>query len=209
MRYIINRIDKIFTSTALAVLLLITLLTTVDTACRYNGIDSAGIYSRDVETGSINLLCHKGLPRQFIEKSSFYSSQSPQAKLVAKGNIIFSRHKEIGIPLDKEKLAEGLKEFIENPNVNVTVLRASSNTISVVGNVSQPGLYTVGSPKTVLDVLALAGGVTEWAKTKNIKILRQEYGRTLQFRFNYKDVLKGKKLDQNITLKSGDIVMIP
>ena len=59
------------------------------------------------------------------------------------------------------------------------------------------------------ELLARAGGFREYAKKKNITIVRQEGGRTLRFKFNYKDVSEGKHLEQNITLKSGDIVIVP
>jgi polysaccharide export outer membrane protein len=109
----------------------------------------------------------------------------------------------------QEGIAEKLKEFIANPNVNVTVIKIFSHTVSVVGQVNKPGLYTLGSPTTVLDILARVGGFTEYAKEKDIRIMRKENGKDLLFRFNYKNVIKGKDLHQNITLKDGDVVMVP
>jgi polysaccharide biosynthesis/export protein len=109
----------------------------------------------------------------------------------------------------QEKIAEKLKEFVAAPNVTVTVIKIFSHAVSVVGQVSKPGLYTLGSPATVLDILARAGGLSEFAKMKNIMILRNENGKTLQFSFNYRDVIRGKNLQQNIMLKNGDTVMVP
>jgi polysaccharide export outer membrane protein len=109
----------------------------------------------------------------------------------------------------QEQIAEKLKKFIETPNVNVTVIKVFSHTVSVVGQVNRPGLYTLGSPTTVLDILARAGGLTEFAKTKDIKIVRKENGKTQLFPFNYKNVIKGKDLQQNITLQNGDVLMVP
>jgi polysaccharide export outer membrane protein len=60
-----------------------------------------------------------------------------------------------------------------------------------------------------MQLIALAGGVTEYADTENVSILRQEQGRTRALKFNYKDVAKGKKLEQNIQLQPGDTVVVP
>lgn len=109
----------------------------------------------------------------------------------------------------QKQIEAKLKEFIAAPNVNVTVIKIFSHTVSVVGQVSKPGLYTLGSPTTVLDMLARVGGVAEFAKKKDIRIMRKENGATRLFRFNYKDVIKGKHLEQNITLKDGDVIMVP
>jgi polysaccharide biosynthesis/export protein len=107
------------------------------------------------------------------------------------------------------RIAEKLKEFVASPNVNVTVIKIFSHSVSVVGQVTKPGLYTLGSTTTVLDILARVGGLTEFAKSKNIKILRNEGGSIKQFPFNYKNVIKGKDLQQNIVLKNGDTVLVP
>lgn len=109
----------------------------------------------------------------------------------------------------QEKIAGKLKEFVAAPNVTVTVIKILSHTVSVVGQVSKPGLYTLGSPTTVLDILARVEGLSEFAKMKNIMILRNENGKTLQLSFNYKDVIRGKNLQQNILLKNGDKVIVP
>ena len=65
------------------------------------------------------------------------------------------------------------------------------------------------TPVTVLQMLALAGGVTEFAKKDRIVVMRTENGRTTSYKFNYNDVIQGKKLEQNIELKPGDTVIIP
>jgi len=109
----------------------------------------------------------------------------------------------------QEQIAGKLKEFVAAPNVTVTVIKIFSHTVSVVGQVSKPGLYTLGSPTTVLDILARVGGLTEYAKVKEIKIVRTVNGKTSQFLFNYKNVIKGKDLQQNILLKNGDTILVP
>lgn len=109
----------------------------------------------------------------------------------------------------QEQIAEKLKEFVAAPNVTVIITRISSQKVSIVGEISAPGIYTLGSPMTVLELIAKAGGLREYANKKKIRIVREEGGRTLQFMFNYKDVVQGKNLKQNIPLKNGDIVIVP
>ncbi len=109
----------------------------------------------------------------------------------------------------QEKIADKLKEFVASPHVNVAVIRTISRSVSVVGSVNRPGAFPLGAPLTVLEVLARAGGLTELAKPKDIKIVRNENGKTVQLPFNYKEVAKGKNLQQNITLKDGDVVIVP
>lgn len=109
----------------------------------------------------------------------------------------------------QDLITEKLKEFVAAPNVTVTVTQINSRKVSVVGQVGSPGAYPIGGPTTVLDLLARAGGFGEYAKTKDIKIIRKEGSSTTVFRFNFKDVSGGKNLDQNIYLKSGDIIIVP
>ncbi len=109
----------------------------------------------------------------------------------------------------QEKIAEKLKEFVASPVVTVTVIKISSLNVSVVGQVLKPGVYPIGAPMNVLELLARAGGLTLDAKAKKIKILRKENGKDVQFPFNYNDAVKGKNLQQNIALKNGDVVVVP
>lgn len=106
-------------------------------------------------------------------------------------------------------ITERLKEFVAAPNVTVTVIRIVSQSVSVVGLVARPGTYPLGTSTTVIEMLARAGGPVEFAKTKDIKVLRKEADKTTQFLVNYKDIMKGKNLQQNIILKKGDVVLVP
>ncbi len=107
----------------------------------------------------------------------------------------------------QENLTERFKEYAQAPTVSVMVLKIESQKVSIVGNVAKPGTYPLGSPMTVLELIARAGGLTEYAKSKNIKIVRKKDGTTLNF--NYNDAIKGKNLKQNVYLENGDIVMVP
>jgi len=106
-------------------------------------------------------------------------------------------------------LTEKFKEYVAAPMVSVVVLKIASLTVSVQGEVMKPGIYYLGSPMTVLELLARAGGLNEWADEKNIAIIRTEGGKSKYYRFNYKEVSKGRGLQQNIVLKKGDIVIVP
>ncbi len=109
----------------------------------------------------------------------------------------------------QEKITERLKEYVAAPTVAVAVLKIASQSVSIVGQVAKPGVYYLGSPMTVLELLAKAGGLTEYANKKKIAIVRKEGNQTRYFRFNYKEVAKGENLQQNITLKNGDVVIVP
>lgn len=109
----------------------------------------------------------------------------------------------------REAIAKASVEFIRDPTVSVVVKQINSRKVFVTGQVNKPGTYPLTSPTTVLQVLALAGGVGDFAKKDKIVVMRTEDGRTRSFKFNYKDVIEGKKLEQNIVLKPGDTVVVP
>ena len=100
-------------------------------------------------------------------------------------------------------------KFIRDPAVSVIVKTINSRKVFVSGQVAKPGPYALTAPTTVLQLLALAGGPTDFAKKKKIAVMRTEDGQTRRIKFNYNDVLDGKNLDQNILLKPGDTVVVP
>ena len=100
-------------------------------------------------------------------------------------------------------------KYIEDPNVSVVVKAINSRKVFITGQVATPGGYPLMGPRTVAQLIALAGGLTEYADSKHIRIVRTENGQTQSFKFNYKDVAKGNKLEQNILLKPGDTVIVP
>jgi polysaccharide export outer membrane protein len=130
------------------------------------------------------------------------------------GNIslpILNEIKAAGLtPLQlKEALTTRLKEFIENPNVSVTVVEANSFKVYVSGQVKTPGVYRLRSETTVLQIIAMAGGFTDWANQKKILIIRKENNKEKRFTVNYQRIIKAKDPGSNITLKSGDTVIVP
>lgn len=107
-------------------------------------------------------------------------------------------------------LTDKLARFISNPVVSITVLEVSGNKVYVVGQVKNPGEMIMNPPLDVLQALAKAGGLTPFADQNNIRIIRRNSDGTLfQLGFEYGSVLKGRSLDQNIMLNSGDLILVP
>jgi polysaccharide export outer membrane protein len=100
-------------------------------------------------------------------------------------------------------------KYVQDPNVTVVVKAINSRKVFITGQVGKPGAYSLTAPTTVMQLIALAGGLHEFADAKNIIIMRTENGRPMAYAFNYKDVLKRKNLKQNIELKPGDTVVVP
>lgn len=103
-----------------------------------------------------------------------------------------------------------LRKYIPEPVVNVSLAKVAGYRIYVLGQVKNPGQFVVGRYVDVLQALTLAGGLTPYASENNIKILRREQpDNEVVFPFPYAAVKKGDNLEQNIILKSGDIVVVP
>ena len=108
-----------------------------------------------------------------------------------------------------DELTQNLQNFIPDAEVMVTVMQTSGNTAYVVGQVTRPGEFVISHQLDVMQALSKAGGVNAFADKGDIKILRRVEGRQRALRFNYNEVSKGKKLEQNILLKSGDVIIVP
>jgi polysaccharide export outer membrane protein len=109
----------------------------------------------------------------------------------------------------REKVLTEAARYIEDPTPTVVVKQINSRKAFIMGEVAKPGPYVLTAPTTVLQLIALAGGLQEFAQKKEIMILRQESGRQITFTFDYASVIKRKKLEQNIFLKPGDTVVVP
>ena len=102
-----------------------------------------------------------------------------------------------------------LKKYINEPQVSVTVSTINSRRVYVTGEVTRPGAFPLLPSMTVLQALTSGGGFTQFAKIKNIYVLRTEDGRQVKLPFNYKAVVGGKKPEDNILLQSGDTIVVP
>jgi polysaccharide biosynthesis/export protein len=129
---------------------------------------------------------------------------------------------KITLPLLNDIVAAGLtpeelrvvvqtaaEQYFEEPHVAVMVKQVNSRKVYITGMVSKPGPYMLTTRTTVLQLLAMAGGVADFAKKDRVLIMRTENGRTRSYKFNYKDVSQGKNLEQNIELKPGDTIIVP
>ena len=109
----------------------------------------------------------------------------------------------------RASITKGATKFVEEPTVSVVVKAINSRKVFITGQVGKPGFYPIAGPTSVLQLIATAGGVAEYADKGKISIIRKEGGKDVSFRFNYEDVIKGKNLTQNIELKPGDTVVVP
>ncbi len=114
-------------------------------------------------------------------------------------------------PLQLEKILAGkLQSFISEPEVTVIVSQINSQKFNILGQVNKSGTFPLTSSLTVLDAIALAGGFKDFAKQKSIYILRKNpNGGELRLPFNYKEVIKGKNMEQNIRVQPGDTIVVP
>jgi polysaccharide export outer membrane protein len=106
-------------------------------------------------------------------------------------------------------IADGLKKYMNDPQVTVSVSEINSRRIYVTGEVARAGAFPLLPNMTVLQALSSSGGFTQFAKLKNIYVLRTEDGKQVKLPFNYKDAVNGKKPEQNVLLQSGDVIVVP
>lgn len=114
--------------------------------------------------------------------------------------------------LTVEQLRSGvaamLGEFLSEPGVTVAVV-STNQKVYVLGKVARPGDVPMPKGVTVMQALAMAGGLTPYADRDDIAVLRPQGGETLRFLFDYDGVSQGETLEQNILLRDGDVVVVP
>jgi polysaccharide export outer membrane protein len=106
-------------------------------------------------------------------------------------------------------ITEGLKKYITTPQVTVSISEINSRRVYVTGEVTRPGAFPLLPNMTVLQALTSAGGFTQFARTKKIYVLRSESGKPVKHPFNYNDVVKGNRQEDNIVLQPGDTIVVP
>jgi polysaccharide export outer membrane protein len=102
-----------------------------------------------------------------------------------------------------------IRKFVPDAVVTVTVKAATGNRVYVIGKVNKAGDFQLFGPLDVMQALSLAGGATPFADTNSIRVLRRDGGHQVSIDFHYGDVERGRKLEQNILLHSGDTVVVP
>jgi len=109
----------------------------------------------------------------------------------------------------RARLMEAAGKLITDPDVTVVVKEIHSRNVYITGNVAKPSTYPMNGEMTVLQLIAVSGGLQDWAKKNNISIIRMENGKQRVFKFNFKDVVEQKRPADNIVLKPGDTVYVP
>lgn len=110
----------------------------------------------------------------------------------------------------QDNIAQDLKSYIDNPEVTVIVDNPISHQFNIVGQVARPGAYPLTEAMTVLDAIAEAGGFKDFAKQTKIYVLRPSPGGIrVRIPFNYKKVIRGANLQENVPLKPGDTIVVP
>jgi polysaccharide export outer membrane protein len=106
-------------------------------------------------------------------------------------------------------ISERLKKFVANPQVTVIVTTVNSQKIYILGEVPRGGMVPLLPNMTVLQAISSAGGFSQYANQKGVYVLRTENGQQVKYPFNYKEVVKGINIQQNIILKPGDTIVVP
>jgi len=109
----------------------------------------------------------------------------------------------------RQEIASRLERFIPDPVVSVAILKVGSQRIYVIGRVNKPGEFSIGRYVDVLQALSMAGGLTPFAESNDIRVMRREGDRQIVLPFEYGRVVRGQKLEQNIQLRGGDVVVVP
>ena len=109
----------------------------------------------------------------------------------------------------REILIEKFKKYIDNPNISVIVTEANSFKVYISGQVRTPGMYRLRNETSLLQLIPMAGGFTDWANQKKILIIRNENGKEKRITVNYKKIVQGKEPSSDSILKSGDTIIVP
>jgi polysaccharide biosynthesis/export protein len=165
-----------------------------------NGHDNAYVIGND-DMLAINVWKEPDVSRTIPVRSDGKISLPLAGEVQATGNTPLKLEQEI---------AAKLKSYIAEPEVTVIVQQANSQKFNILGMVNKPGSYPITNSSTVLDAIALAGGFRDFAKQKAVYVLRQNSdGTQVRLPFNYKDVVKGKKTEQNVKLLPRDTIVVP
>jgi polysaccharide export outer membrane protein len=138
------------------------------------------------------------------------------------GDVVVRPDGKISVPLlndvpaagqTPQQLGENIKtiakRWVQDPNVTVIIRQINSRAVFITGRVAHAGRYPLNGTTSVLQLIAMAGGLSEWADAENVTVMRADQSGFVTKRFNYKDVIARKNLDQNIELQPGDTVIVP
>lgn len=179
-------------------------------ALAQNPIGAGSVPGGDYEIGPEDLLevsvwKEKDLQREVLVRPDGWLTFPLVGNIRAKGRTALDVQEEI---------THRLRKYIPDPVVTVSIKKVAGYKIYVIGKVNKPGEYVVGRYVDVLQALTLAGGLTPFAAEADIRVLRKQEAedgtvKETVIPFDYADVKKGRGLQQNIFLKSGDVVVVP
>lgn len=109
----------------------------------------------------------------------------------------------------KDVITRRLADYIEVPVVTIMIHEKAPKSYFVLGEVANPGEFTLADDITVLQALAMAGGFTEWANKRNLLLLRKTDTGEQRIDINYRDIVSGKETSQNLRILPGDTVVVP
>ena len=109
----------------------------------------------------------------------------------------------------RQELTERLARFIPDLSVTITVMAVNGNKVYVIGQVNTAGEFIMNHQIDVMQALSMAGGTSPFASLDDILVLRRQGDQQIALSFSYGDVIKGRGLEQNILLQSGDVVVVP
>ena len=109
----------------------------------------------------------------------------------------------------REKVMAEANKFVEDPNATVVVKQINSRKVFITGQIAKPGAYSLAAPMNVLQLIAMAGGLLEYADRSRISVMRTEKGNPVAYPFNYNWAIERRNLRQIIELKPGDTVLVP
>ena len=109
----------------------------------------------------------------------------------------------------EEELTKKLSEYLADPVVTVSVTNVEGNRVHILGKVLNPGSFVMNQPLDAMQALSLAGGLSPYAEENNIIVLRRDGAKQQVLPVKYAEIKKGKALNTNITLESGDVIIVP
>ncbi|MDH3347109.1 MAG: polysaccharide export protein [Desulfobulbaceae bacterium] len=108
-----------------------------------------------------------------------------------------------------QRIRTAISKFVGDPSVTVTLKESHSRIYYIVGQIAQPGEYSLNTPVSILQAIARAGGFAEWAKKEKVLIVRRSDDHDWILNFNYEEFLNGKGRDKNINVMPGDTIVVP
>jgi len=108
-----------------------------------------------------------------------------------------------------QTISERLKKYLTAPQVTIIVTQINSQRVYVIGEVTRPGAYPLLPGMTILQAISSAGGLTQFANSKKIFLMRNENHIQTKYPFSYKEVLDGRKAEENLPVKPGDTIVVP